>query len=78
MGGDVCATIQDFFQSCRLLKQVNHSIIALVPKSANVSSPSDYRPISCCNVIYKVIAKILASRLAHALKDIVSPCIMHF
>nr|TKS10935.1 hypothetical protein D5086_0000078400 [Populus alba] len=57
----------------RLLKQFNHSIIVLVPKSTNVSSPSDYRPISCCNVIYKVIAKLIAGRLAHALKGIVSP-----
>jgi hypothetical protein len=45
----------------------------LVPKSANVSSPSDSNPISYCNVIYKVIAKILAGQLAHALTDIISP-----
>ena len=73
VGGDVCVAIKDFFHSGRLLNQVNHSIIVLVPKSANGSSLSDYRPISCYNVIYKVIAKILAGRLAHALKDIVSP-----
>jgi hypothetical protein len=73
IGGDVCAAVKDFFHSGRLLKQVNHSIIVLVPKSANGSSPSDYRPISCCNVIYKVISKLLADRLAHVLMDIVSP-----
>ena len=60
IGGDFCAAIQDFFHSGRLLKQVSHSIIALVPKSVNVSSPSDFRSISCCNVIYKVLSKILA------------------
>jgi len=73
VGGDFCAAVQDFFHSGSLLKQVNHSIISLVPKSLNVSSPSNFRPISCCNVIYKVIAKILAGRLAHVLKEIVSP-----
>ena len=73
VGGDLCAAVQDFFHYGRLLKQVNHSIIALVPKSMNVSSPSDFRPISCCNVIYNVIAKILAGCLAQALKDIGSP-----
>jgi hypothetical protein len=52
-------------------KQINHSIIALVPKSANVNSANDFRPISCCNVIYKVISKILASRLCRALQDII-------
>jgi hypothetical protein len=73
VGGDFYAAVQDFFHLGSLLKQVNHSIISLVPKSVNVSSPSDFRPISCCNVIYKVIAKILAGRLAHVLKEIVSP-----
>ena len=73
VGGEFCAAIQDFFHSGKLLKQVSHSIIALVPKSENVSSPSDFRPISCCNVIYKVMAKILAGRLAQALQGIVSP-----
>ncbi|KAL3570845.1 hypothetical protein D5086_028094 [Populus alba] len=73
VGGDFYAAIQDFFHTGRLLKQVSHSIIALVPKFGNVSSPSDYRPISCCNVIYKVLSKILAGRLAQALQEIVSP-----
>ena len=73
VGDDFCFAIRDFFSSGKLLKQVNHSIIALVPKSANVSSPSDFRPISCCNVIYKVISKLLAVRMATALQDIISP-----
>ena len=73
VGTDFCAAVQDFFSSGRLLKQVNHSIIALVPKITNASCPTDFRPISCCNVVYKVIAKILSSRLAHALLSLISP-----
>ena len=73
IGGDFCAAVRDFFVSGALLKQINHSIITLIPKSANTTSASDFRPISCCNVIYKVIAKILAMRLSHALVPIISP-----
>jgi hypothetical protein len=40
-----------FFASKEILKQVNHSIIALVSKSANVNSTADFQPMSCCNVI---------------------------
>ena len=73
VGKDVCNSVKDFFNSGRLLKQVNHSVIALIPKKANVSTPADFRPISCCNVIYKVISKLLSARLAHALQSIIGP-----
>ncbi|XP_038708538.1 uncharacterized protein LOC120003588 [Tripterygium wilfordii] len=70
---DFCAAVKDFFISSALLKQVNHAVIALIPKSVNVNSVKDFRPISCCNVTYKVISKILAGRLAKALQCIISP-----
>jgi hypothetical protein len=63
-----------FFTLGEIFKQINHSIIALVPKSTNANSAADYKPISCCNVTYKVISKILAGQLAHVLNDIISHC----
>lgn len=56
-----------------MLKQINHSIIALILKLANANSATDFRPISCCNVIYKVILKILAERITNVLQSIISP-----
>ncbi|KAL9363701.1 hypothetical protein Peur_041574 [Populus x canadensis] len=38
VGQDLCVVVQDFFQSGQLLKQINHSIITLVPKSAHVTT----------------------------------------
>jgi len=73
VGGDFCLAVRDFFVSKKLLKKINHSIIALILKSANVSTTTNFRPISCCNVVYKVISKILSVRLAIALADIISP-----
>lgn len=72
VGPLVLPAVHDFFQSGRLLKEVSATIIALVPKVPNASVVSDYRPIACCNTIYKVITKILANRIALVLNDLIS------
>ncbi|XP_052176632.1 uncharacterized protein LOC127790939 [Diospyros lotus] len=53
IGNDFCEAVEEFFRLSSLLKQVNHSAIALIPKSSHVSTVQDYRLISCCNVTYK-------------------------
>lgn len=41
--------------------------LPLFPKKLNAVTPQDFRPISLCNVIYKIIAKTLANRLKNLL-----------
>ena len=53
VGSEVCEAVADFFSSRSMLREINCIIIALVPKVPNPSSMHDYRPISCCNTIYK-------------------------
>lgn len=35
--------------------------VTLVPKKSGAIELGDYRPISCCNVLYKFIGKVLAN-----------------
>ncbi|KAL0291067.1 UNVERIFIED_CONTAM: hypothetical protein Sangu_2547200 [Sesamum angustifolium] len=54
-----------------MLRQLNHTIIALVTKFGHPPSVADYRPIPRCNVICKVITKIIADRLSPALEHLI-------
>ena len=55
-----------------MLKQWNSANLVLIPKKSNASLPSDFRPISCLNTVYKVISKLLASRLKEILPLMIS------
>ena len=63
---DVCNAIQAFFHSGSLFKAFNHTFITLIPKLPNPEEVSHFRPISLCNVFYKIISKILVNRLNHS------------
>ena len=54
---------------------MNYSITgyALIPKSKDADRVEDFRPIACCNVVYKVISKIIAARLGPAIISIIDP-----
>ncbi|GKC16251.1 putative RNA-directed DNA polymerase [Tanacetum coccineum] len=56
-----------------IIKELNHTIIALISKVKAPMRVNDYRPISCCNVLFKCISKIIANRIKYCLKFIVSP-----
>ena len=73
VGSDVINAVLSFFKSGSLLREINCTIIALVPKVPNPESMNDYRPISCCNTVYKCISKIIAARLKQCIPEIISP-----
>ncbi|KAL1205808.1 hypothetical protein V5N11_029350 [Cardamine amara subsp. amara] len=72
VGKDVVVAIQSFFVKGFLPKGLNTTVLALIPKHKEAQVMKEYRPISCCNVIYKVISKILANRLKQVLPKFIT------
>jgi hypothetical protein len=73
IGNDVLKLVQDFFTTAILPEHTNDTHIALIPKKLLSQVPADYRPISLCNVIYKIIIKCIANRLKPHLPDHIHP-----
>ncbi|KAL0455472.1 UNVERIFIED_CONTAM: LINE-1 retrotransposable element O protein [Sesamum latifolium] len=73
VGEEVTQAVLDFFQNGRLLKQINATLLTLIPKVHAPTTVSDFRPISCCSALYKAITKILVSRIKDCLDDLISP-----
>ena len=69
---DVSQAVLSSLNSSSLLKFVNHMFITLISKVKNPKRVTEFRPISLCNVIYKIIRKVIANRLKPLLNSIIS------
>lgn len=70
IGSDVCYAVKDFFCSSKMLKCINATLISLVPKVVCPKTVSDYRPIACCNIIYKAITARMQGVMAALVDEV--------
>ncbi|GJR47914.1 RNA-directed DNA polymerase, eukaryota, reverse transcriptase zinc-binding domain protein [Tanacetum coccineum] len=73
MGDDLCAVVQEFFKSGKMLGELNTTLISLVPKCILPSKVTDYRPIACCNMVYKCVSKVITNRIKLVLNGLIDP-----
>lgn len=73
VGGDVVKTIQDIFIYGRILAALNRTTVVLISKTQSAFLFNQLRPISLCNIVYKIFAKILVSHIRPLLLKLISP-----
>lgn len=73
VGDQVTKEVMEVLNGGPMPERWNETVIALIPKVQNPEKVTDLRPISLCNVLYKIVSKVLANRLKSILPDIISP-----
>ncbi|XP_056685650.1 uncharacterized protein [Spinacia oleracea] len=65
------AAVKEFFDTGKMLRKINNTSVTLIPKVQNATSIKDFRPIACCSIVYKLISKILTSRMQVVIGDVI-------
>lgn len=61
VGASVCNTVRSFFKKYDMPPKLNKTLVTLIPKTTSPENLSQFRPISLCNFIYKIISKVLSN-----------------
>ncbi|XP_057791345.1 uncharacterized protein LOC131008488 [Salvia miltiorrhiza] len=67
IGDDVVDCCSAWLNRGSFPPNLNHTMISLIPKVDSPTTMKDLRPIALCNVLYKIISKVLCNRLKLAL-----------
>jgi hypothetical protein len=73
VGESVCGFVRRVWGEPSLIAEVNQIDICLIPKVDHPEFVTQFRPISLCNTIYKIVTKVIVERLKDHIPHIVSP-----
>lgn len=73
MKEEVWEIVEASRRSGRVLKAFNATFLTLIPKEQGENTLDKFHPISLCNVILKIITKVLANKLKPLLPSLISP-----
>ncbi|XP_074378628.1 uncharacterized protein LOC141720172 [Apium graveolens] len=72
VGPDVCKFCQHFFDTGVLPASINIIVVCLIPKVKHPQKVVDLRPIPLCNVLMRILSKVMANRVKPVLPTIIS------
>lgn len=72
LGNEVYTCCRDWLKLNSFPANLNDTNVVLIPKKENACRMRDFWPIALCNVLYKILSKVLANRLKCILPHIIS------
>lgn len=72
VGASICSLVTTYFEAGTLPEGINDTLVSLSPKIAHPDNVTQFRPISLCNVSYKIITKVMVNRLKPIFERLVS------
>lgn len=72
IGEEMTIFLNQMWTGCLDLQSINHTFITLIPKVNDPDEVKYFRPISLCNVCYKILTKAIVIRLKSVLDSMVS------
>ena len=72
MGKDVTKVVLSCLASGVIPPSINQTFITLILKAKSPTKVFEYHPISLCNIIYKLVSKVIANKLKGVLPLIIS------
>ncbi|XP_045810455.1 uncharacterized protein LOC123904892 [Trifolium pratense] len=73
VGQSVCDFVKQVWSNPLCVRDVNYTDICLIPKVDQPESIQQFRPISLCNTLYKIVSKVMTNRIKDTITTVVSP-----
>ena len=70
---EVVETVEESRKKKGVLRPFNATFLSLIPKEMGADCPDKFKPIALCNVVYKIISKVIANRLKPLLPSLIFP-----
>lgn len=62
IGGTIFEWFKEVFKGRPIDQELNNTLIVLIPKVAQPKEISQFRPISLCSILYKLVIKVIANK----------------